>query len=497
LNTSGFPAIFTDEGYYMGRALRILHGIGLQEFSFYDHPYFGQLFLAGTLCLIGYPELLNPADNDSSSVNPYSIELLYLIPRMLIGILAVVDTFLIYKIAERRYDNKVGFVSSILFAVMPATWLTRMILLDSLLLPFLLSSILLAMYIAAENNKRNASIILLSGILLGLAIFTKIPAFTMIPLVGFLVYTKSNKSLKILGLWLVPVILIPLIWPAYALSIGEFDRWLDGVTAQTHRTSQPLVLSIESFFMIDPILLIVGVAGGAFAAVKKDILVLLWAIPFLIFLYFIGYVSTFHLIPILPVLCISASNLIVEMPDRIKNKKRIRKLLLFVSVSLIVIFGLVNTTLLITTSLNFPTFESVAFTVNYLQQQQQQQHYNTNNNKHQNNEAITIISNAYYLWIPQYVFENKDRDITTYRSYDTKLPVTTKNILLIVDNGFKDIISANDKHGKYLRDIHNNSTNTLAVFPDTVGYYDLGKYPYNSIRENLVPGKIEIRTNYN
>ena len=446
----------------MGRALRILGGIGLQEFSFYDHPYFGQLLLAGMLGLVDYPELVNPANN-GSSVNPYSIEFLYLIPRMLIGILAVVDTFLIYKIAERRYDNKVGFVSSILFAVMPATWLTRMILLDCLLLPFLLSSILLAIYTSAQNNKRNASVILLSGILLGLAIFTKIPAFTMIPVVGFLVYTKSNKSLKVLGLWLVPVILIPLIWPAYALSIGEFDRWLDGVTAQTHRISQPLFFSIESFFRIDPILLIIGLAGGTFAAVKKDILVLIWAIPFLIFLYFIGYVSTFHLIPILPVVCISTSNLIVEMPDRIKNNnKRIRELVPFVSVSLIVIFGLVNTTLLITTSLNFATFESVAFTVNYLQQQLQ--HYNTSNNKHQNNEAITIISNAYYLWIPQYVFENKDRDITTYRSYDTKLPVTSKNILLIVDNGFKDIMSANDKHGKYLRDIYNNSTNTLAYF---------------------------------
>jgi hypothetical protein len=34
----------------------------------------------------------------------------------------------------------------------------------------------------------------LSGPFLGLAIFTKIPAFTMIPLIGFLIYRKNNNN---------------------------------------------------------------------------------------------------------------------------------------------------------------------------------------------------------------------------------------------------------------------------------------------------------------
>ena len=60
------------------------------------------------------------------------------------GILAVVDTFLVYKISERRYNRNVAFIASVLFAVMPLSWLLRRILLDSILLPFLLSSILIA-----------------------------------------------------------------------------------------------------------------------------------------------------------------------------------------------------------------------------------------------------------------------------------------------------------------------------------------------------------------
>ena len=64
------------------------------------------------------------------------------------GILAVVDTFLIYKISERRYNRNVAFIASVLFAVMPlTTWLIRRILLDTIQLTFLLSSILFAVYI--------------------------------------------------------------------------------------------------------------------------------------------------------------------------------------------------------------------------------------------------------------------------------------------------------------------------------------------------------------
>jgi hypothetical protein len=52
-NPIGFPSIFVDEDHYMRRALQILVGIGPQEMESsvnqhheYDHPYFGQIFLA-------------------------------------------------------------------------------------------------------------------------------------------------------------------------------------------------------------------------------------------------------------------------------------------------------------------------------------------------------------------------------------------------------------------------------------------------------------------
>jgi hypothetical protein len=47
-------------------------------------------------------------------------------------------------------------------------------------------------------------------------------------------------------------------------------------------------------------------AGLVFAIIKKDIFILLWIIPFLIFAFFIGWILLFHVVLLLPVFCIAA-----------------------------------------------------------------------------------------------------------------------------------------------------------------------------------------------
>ena len=207
-NLLGFPSIHIDEAHYLRRALMVLEGWGPQESATtgyprtYDHPYFGQLFLAGLLGATGYPGSTNPTTN----VN--SIELLHLVPRILMGILAIFDTFMIFKIGERRYNTNIGLFASILFAIMPFTWILRRVYLETLLLPLLLSSVLFAIYLKEPkiNNRLQYSItkyklsknvvVVLSGIFLGLAIYTKIPAFTMIPLIGTLIFFNVGRRLQ-------------------------------------------------------------------------------------------------------------------------------------------------------------------------------------------------------------------------------------------------------------------------------------------------------------
>jgi len=69
--------------------------------------------------------------------------------------------------------------------------------LESLFLPLLLSSILFAIYVKHPENQRedrkrnNVSLVPISGVLMGLASFTKMPVFSFIPLVSYIIFTKQ------------------------------------------------------------------------------------------------------------------------------------------------------------------------------------------------------------------------------------------------------------------------------------------------------------------
>jgi hypothetical protein len=534
----------------MRRAVQVLEGMGPQEPYYpYDHPYFGQLFLAGVLELIGYPTIVlnqssspssSPSPNTSSSNIQHSIEMLYLVPRMLMGILAVVDTFLVYKISERRYNRNVAFIASVLFAVMPMTWLLRRILLDSILLPFLLSSILFAVYYnnSNRNNTRNYSktassnnkqilTVLLSGIFLGLAIFTKIPAFTMIPLVAFLLVSSSaennngnyressrhrlalfdfsKKNMKMLGLWLIPVILIPLIWPLYSLAIGQSNLWIEGISYQTRRDNEnhSLLESIDIIFGIDPILLIIGIAGIGFsAAIKRDFIFLLWVVPFVVFFASIALVQYFYWILVLPAFCIAAATLIEYISNKItravtttivvngrimgrregyntdsnsssgtsrvnnnnndiiissnNNRKKTnngsQRLLLavlpFIIVSGIGIFGFVSTALLVTTNVNNSYFNIYSFIVQHLPNPP------TTNGATKittadvdgtnNSSKVTIIGRHYvraFYWIPKYIF-HKDFEFIDPHFNNT---IKTQNLLFVLDDPMSTSINRHNE----------------------------------------------------
>jgi hypothetical protein len=467
-NPSGFPNLFYDEGVYMRRAMHVMEGLGPQEAYYYDHPFFGQIFLAGMLTIVGYPQSLHP------SSDLHSIESLYLVPRALMGILGVIDTFLIYKISERIYNRNVALFGSILFAVMPATWFTRMILLDSILLPFLLFSILLALYTNtnSKNKRNNYILILLSGIFLGLAIFTKMPAVTMIPLVAFLIY-RNNRKLKTLGIWFVPVLLIPLLWPAQSILVDRFDSWTHDVLWQINRQKAGLPWIVFLLAIIDPVLFVVAFAGLAHSFIRRDYIILLWSLPFLAFLAAVGYTNFFYWIPILPVLCMGAAKLVFDVIER--TEKSTQKVLTVAILSSITIFGLGSTTMLIVTNVTSAQLESAAYVIRYLEGSA---------------DDSTVISSPVYSWIFKYVF-NMDHVLSDYRDL-LYSPVKDhdRRILLIDDPRFK--LDIGNENNRLLHALYNN-TSTIAIFKGNVTSFDLGLYPYTSMVENYEGSEIAIR----
>jgi hypothetical protein len=526
-NSVDFPGIHNDEGHYVRRGIHVSQGLGPQEESSrYDHPYFGWLFLGNIFAITGYPDSLSPKPGEVSS-----IEAIWSFPRIIMGLLAVADTFLIYKIAETRYGRKVAFIAAVLFAVMPYSWLTRRVFLETIQLPFILLSIFFAIsylanvskdwnrmintndnrngvqnYTSFGNNIKNSKSVLLifiSGIFLGLAIFTKIPSFTFIPLVGFTIYAAGTKKqrgedglgkinnkynsktngIKNLSFWFIAVVLIPLIWPTYALSVGQYEDWIEGINFQVTRESKPLLDNIRDFYSIDPVLLIFGIAGvGYCAAIKREFLFLIWIVPFLIFLYIMDYVSSFFLITLLPPLSIAPAVMMTDLSDRFaKNRNRIKLWLPIGIVSVIAIFGLINTTVLISGSENSYYLELATAVTRQLPTDA-----GTNDGASSSKEGpVTVIGNARYLWLLQYAF---DRPQYSYKTQYNLINIHTldsilegsEKVILIADEGIMEIVK-NTKEPDNAK-AEQRAERLSAIYFNTV------------LKDNV--GGAEVRTNY-
>jgi len=481
--------------------MQVLNGGEVQEptseYSFaYDHPYFGQLFLSAIFKIIGYPDSVSPKVGDIGS-----IEMLYLMPRVLMGLLAVVDTFLVYKIAERRYNQNVAFIAAVLFAVMPLSWMIRGIFLDSILLPFFLSSVLFAIYGGkikttdnAKWNKKN-SFILLSGIFLGLAIFTKVPVVTMIPLLAIIIIINNKNSKKLIILWFVPVILIPLIWPTYTIMTGHFDEWLNGVVYQIERESnKTLYHSVTLIYKIDPVLLTLGAVGFVYTLIKRDYFISLWIIPYLIFLYLVGWVTHFHWILLFPALCMAGAILLHDTVKRIRGKHKVVRLLRLAIIPTIVIFGLVTTITLITLNFNTSYLELYGFIAKELRDHSEA--------AGKNNETLTVIGGhrmKALMWIPQEVFKLDVLFRDTDNSKDNFTIPIKKNErpVLIVDLNLRSHlvpIQQDEKYQKYKRiGIIYYNTDTIATFIDR----QYNRSEIMNVDENHGLGRfVEVKANY-
>ena len=486
----------------MRRVMSVLEGAGPQESGhgayprLYDHPYFGQLFIAGILGLTGYPDSLNPGPD------VHSIQMLHLAPRILMGLLAVVDTFLLFKIVERRYSIIIALIAAILFAIMPSTWIFRRVYLDTILMPFLLSSILTALYLNQKNDtsphtksiyKINKDIlILLSGIFLGLAIYTKIPVFTMIPLVGSIVFFNSGKSLRSVGLWLIPVLILPMLWPLYSVIVGQSDLWSYWVLWQVER-DRPLSLSLANFFYIDPLVTILGIAGFALATIRKDFFPLLWISPFLIFSYFIGWVQYFHLVLIFPAFCISSAIFLGYLQKVIA--KYTQKLVSYSIVIFVIVFGFVSTTMLITLDVNstyYKVYSAIA------------QKIPSSNNEE--TPEITLIGSHWWVWnsnwITKYVLNKSHDYIDPHLDPKFKKEIPTENVLIIADPIFLESLSRklNSDNLRQIRQLSNESKE-IASFTDnvtslTAPYYPLNTLPIMIWNENHPTGNVSIKINY-
>jgi asparagine N-glycosylation enzyme membrane subunit Stt3 len=284
-------------------------------------------------------------------------------------------------------------------------------------------------------------------------------------------------------LWFIPVILIPLIWPAYAISIGQYENWMEGINFQIARDSKPLLDVIMQFYSTDPVLLILGIMGAGYCAVlKRELLFLIWIVPFLIFLYTIDYVSSFFLIPLIPPLCTASAVMITDLSDRIvKKRKSLKQLLPLGIISAIAIYGLINTTASILKSENSNYLEVAAAVTKQLPTGIGTQNGSTASL----DDKMTVIGNPRFNWILQYVFDKPNYSYKTQYNLINKHTLErildgSERVIMIADQGITEIVK-NEKQP-------DNAKAQLRA-------ERLSEIYFNTKLEDKV-GRVEIRTNY-
>ena len=88
-------------------------------------------------------------------------------------------------------------------------------------------------------------------------------------------------------------------------------------------------------------MLSLGIIGIVFSIIKRDLFILLWAVPFLVFLYGVGFVSFWHIIPLFPLFCIAGARFIYEMSLFIKkdNIQKVLPLAVILGISVYSLYG--------------------------------------------------------------------------------------------------------------------------------------------------------------
>ena len=318
-------------------------------------------------------------------------------PRAFMGLLAVLDTLLVYLIADRMFGRRVAAVAAVIFAVAPMSLLLRMVMLDSILLPFVLSSVLLALHSRGpnngNNNRRRHALLLASGACMGLAIFTKVPAAAMVPPCAILAYWASGR-IRDVGLWLAPALAIPAVWPAYAARAGQLDAWIRDVAYQAGKSNAGMPEAIKRLFEYDPVLIPLGAAGFAFVVIclvlyagrgrrlgggdrhgaggkkggpvragrdgepKSLGFLAAWFSSLLLFFGTIGFVSFFHLSTLLPALCVAAAVLIMRVAGGLNGTGDRAAL---IAVTVIGLTGLSTTGVIVYFDVQSPEWETASF----------------------------------------------------------------------------------------------------------------------------------------
>ena len=248
----------------------------------------------------------------------------------LVSVTFVVLTVLaVFEFAYRTYDRRTAFVSAILLGTMPGIiWLGRVAMLDTILLFFFSASMMLFFFWLQRHETKY---LILSGVTLGLGFLAKYPIIiAAIAMLASILLIKGDSVKKRLSrfpylLLTAIIIVVPWLIVMYqTYSTGMLNQWLNVMNLhipQNINVPAPvfyLVAMVWPYGVLHPISIVVyalGLVGIGFLAWRRrpeDKFLLIWFFTAYIFFSFIGQMQWRYIVPVFPVIAMSAANLVTS-----------------------------------------------------------------------------------------------------------------------------------------------------------------------------------------
>ncbi len=272
--------------------------------------------------------------------------------RLVSVVFSLLSLYVVFEFAYRTYGAKTGLIASVFLGLMPGyVWLSRTAMTETMFIFFFtVSALLFFTWLRLHQNKH----LILSGLMLGVGVLVKYQTIILgaIMLTSLILlgrgYLKKNLSRLPLLILIVVAAVLPWIvvsyqlyasgmlnnW-LYALEIGNPDKSLYSVGLNSFGISRfpqpygllPSWLQISTFYIFEltipypdthPISLFLYVFGliglGWFAWRRKtlDKYLLIWFFAVYIFFTLISNRQWRYLVPVFPVLALSAANLLTS-----------------------------------------------------------------------------------------------------------------------------------------------------------------------------------------
>ena len=309
------PGFSFDEGTYVARGLTFSSSGVLYTRGFWDHPFLGWAILGTVYRAVDFPGL-------PLSLSAGSLRGMWVLPRVMMVIFALVNALLVFRIAGGLLANeRQALVAMTLFAFSPLALFSRMVLLDNIGLTFLLGAILAAL--ERSGARRHLVMGAASGVLFAAAVLTKLSFLAFLPMfIGILVFPKrlglpgaAVRHPFRLWIWTASWVAVLAVWPVYAIVSGAFDALVAGQVWQLGRSEGFSAPELFGYLIVrDPILAIPGIYGAYTLAKRGNRLIPLWLLSYAAFLAAISVHYDHYLIPLGAPLAICAS---VPVEERI------------------------------------------------------------------------------------------------------------------------------------------------------------------------------------